>query len=74
MKFYFLAGPTEGLGKIIQRFPQKDWDDTPFPQGIELVSFFLTYTVGRCICPHAVISIIQDDRGMGGNYMSRGSR
>ncbi|XP_064019793.1 myotubularin-related protein 13 isoform X7 [Pogoniulus pusillus] len=30
------AGPTEGLGKIIQRFPQKDWDDTPFPQGIEL--------------------------------------
>ncbi|KAM6073952.1 myotubularin-related protein 13 isoform 11-T13 [Chlamydotis macqueenii] len=31
-----LAGPTEGLGKIIQRFPQKDWEDTPFPQGIEL--------------------------------------
>ncbi|XP_052569045.1 myotubularin-related protein 13 isoform X2 [Peromyscus californicus insignis] len=28
-------GP-EGLGKIIQRFPQQDWDDTPFPQGIEL--------------------------------------
>nr|XP_033783896.1 myotubularin-related protein 13 isoform X1 [Geotrypetes seraphini] len=26
----------EGLGKIIQRFPQKDWIDTPFPQGIEL--------------------------------------
>uniref|UniRef100_A0A7M4EBZ0 SET binding factor 2 n=1 Tax=Crocodylus porosus TaxID=8502 RepID=A0A7M4EBZ0_CROPO len=26
----------EGLGKIIQRFPQKDWNDTPFPQGIEL--------------------------------------
>uniref|UniRef100_A0A8B9QH63 SET binding factor 2 n=1 Tax=Apteryx owenii TaxID=8824 RepID=A0A8B9QH63_APTOW len=26
----------EGLGKIIQRFPQKDWEDTPFPQGIEL--------------------------------------
>uniref|UniRef100_F6YJ40 SET binding factor 2 n=1 Tax=Monodelphis domestica TaxID=13616 RepID=F6YJ40_MONDO len=24
------------MGKIIQRFPQKDWDDTPFPQGIEL--------------------------------------
>ncbi|NXK48217.1 MTMRD protein, partial [Chauna torquata] len=29
-------GPAEGLGKIIQRFPQKDWEDTPFPQGIEL--------------------------------------
>uniref|UniRef100_A0A8I5QKS9 SET binding factor 2 n=1 Tax=Homo sapiens TaxID=9606 RepID=A0A8I5QKS9_HUMAN len=31
-------GSGEGLGKIIQRFPQKDWDDTPFPQGIELGS------------------------------------
>ncbi|XP_015719490.1 myotubularin-related protein 13 isoform X2 [Coturnix japonica] len=30
------TGPAEGLGKIIQRFPQKDWEDTPFPQGIEL--------------------------------------
>ncbi|KAM6321898.1 myotubularin-related protein 13 isoform 4-T4 [Podargus strigoides] len=30
------TGPMEGLGKIIQRFPQKDWEDTPFPQGIEL--------------------------------------
>ncbi|XP_037584367.1 myotubularin-related protein 13 [Cebus imitator] len=29
-------GSGDGLGKIIQRFPQKDWDDTPFPQGIEL--------------------------------------
>ncbi|XP_028915382.1 myotubularin-related protein 13 isoform X4 [Ornithorhynchus anatinus] len=30
------TGSGEGLGKIIQRFPQKDWEDTPFPQGIEL--------------------------------------
>ncbi|XP_072475558.1 myotubularin-related protein 13 isoform X2 [Notamacropus eugenii] len=30
------TGSAEGMGKIIQRFPQKDWDDTPFPQGIEL--------------------------------------
>ncbi|XP_073664705.1 myotubularin-related protein 13 isoform X4 [Tursiops truncatus] len=29
-------GSGAGLGKIIQRFPQKDWDDTPFPQGVEL--------------------------------------
>ncbi|XP_060033175.1 myotubularin-related protein 13 isoform X5 [Erinaceus europaeus] len=29
-------GSGAGLGKIIQRFPQKDWEDTPFPQGIEL--------------------------------------
>uniref|UniRef100_A0A8C4V8K4 SET binding factor 2 n=1 Tax=Falco tinnunculus TaxID=100819 RepID=A0A8C4V8K4_FALTI len=36
IEFYLSAGPAEGLGKIIQRFPQKDWEDTPFPQGIEL--------------------------------------
>ncbi|XP_069479763.1 myotubularin-related protein 13 isoform X3 [Ambystoma mexicanum] len=30
------TGSGEGLGKIIQRFPQKDWSDVPFPQGIEL--------------------------------------
>uniref|UniRef100_A0A8D2LJK2 SET binding factor 2 n=1 Tax=Varanus komodoensis TaxID=61221 RepID=A0A8D2LJK2_VARKO len=30
------TGSGEGLGKIIQRFPLKDLDDTPFPQGIEL--------------------------------------
>ncbi|XP_040183909.1 myotubularin-related protein 13 isoform X2 [Rana temporaria] len=27
---------SEGLGKIIQRFPLTDWSETPFPQGIEL--------------------------------------
>nr|XP_020645587.1 myotubularin-related protein 13 isoform X4 [Pogona vitticeps] len=30
------TGSGEGLGKIIQRFPVSDLDDTPFPQGIEL--------------------------------------
>ncbi|XP_048342698.1 myotubularin-related protein 13 isoform X3 [Sphaerodactylus townsendi] len=30
------TGTAEGLGKIIQRFPLEDLDDTPFPQGIEL--------------------------------------
>ncbi|XP_053576567.1 myotubularin-related protein 13 [Bombina bombina] len=30
------TGSGEGYGKIIQRFPEKDWIDTPFPQGIEL--------------------------------------
>ncbi|ESO05166.1 hypothetical protein HELRODRAFT_77859 [Helobdella robusta] len=25
-----------GVGKIIQRFPEKDWDNCPFTQGIEL--------------------------------------
>lgn len=26
-------------GKIIQRFPEKDWPDTPFIAGIEWVNF-----------------------------------
>lgn len=26
-------------GKIIQRFPEKDWPDTPFIEGIEWVGF-----------------------------------
>ncbi|XP_064423329.1 myotubularin-related protein 13 isoform X2 [Latimeria chalumnae] len=30
------TGTGDGFGKIIQRFPQKDWDDVPFPQGVEL--------------------------------------
>uniref|UniRef100_A0A673JAT5 Myotubularin-related protein 13-like n=1 Tax=Sinocyclocheilus rhinocerous TaxID=307959 RepID=A0A673JAT5_9TELE len=30
-------GSGEGCGKIIQRFPKKDWDGTVFPQGVEMV-------------------------------------
>ncbi|XP_036390666.1 myotubularin-related protein 13-like isoform X3 [Megalops cyprinoides] len=30
------SGSGEGCGKIIQRFPDKDWDGTPFPQGVEM--------------------------------------
>nr|KAF6497565.1 SET binding factor 1 [Rousettus aegyptiacus] len=29
-------GSGEGQGQILQRFPEKDWVDNPFPQGIEL--------------------------------------
>uniref|UniRef100_A0A8C9RGP9 SET binding factor 1 n=1 Tax=Scleropages formosus TaxID=113540 RepID=A0A8C9RGP9_SCLFO len=30
------AGGSDGQGRILQRFPEKDWEDNPFPQGIEL--------------------------------------
>uniref|UniRef100_A0A8B9G037 SET binding factor 1 n=1 Tax=Amazona collaria TaxID=241587 RepID=A0A8B9G037_9PSIT len=30
------AGSRDGQGQILQRFPEKDWEDNPFPQGIEL--------------------------------------
>uniref|UniRef100_W5KEV6 SET binding factor 2 n=1 Tax=Astyanax mexicanus TaxID=7994 RepID=W5KEV6_ASTMX len=29
-------GSGEACGKIIQRFPKKDWDGTPFPPGVEM--------------------------------------
>ncbi|KPP67711.1 Sbf1 protein-like, partial [Scleropages formosus] len=29
-------GGSDGQGRILQRFPEKDWEDNPFPQGIEL--------------------------------------
>ncbi|XP_073671830.1 myotubularin-related protein 5 isoform X3 [Paramisgurnus dabryanus] len=29
-------GGSEGQGRIVQRFPEKDWEDNPFPQGLEL--------------------------------------
>uniref|UniRef100_A0A8D0A027 SET binding factor 1 n=1 Tax=Sander lucioperca TaxID=283035 RepID=A0A8D0A027_SANLU len=32
----YLLSKGEGLGRILQRFPEKDWEDSPFPQGIEL--------------------------------------
>lgn len=32
------AAEGEGQGRILQRFPEKDWEDSPFPQGTELVS------------------------------------
>uniref|UniRef100_A0A8C7RGH8 SET binding factor 2 n=1 Tax=Oncorhynchus mykiss TaxID=8022 RepID=A0A8C7RGH8_ONCMY len=30
------TGAGEGCGKIIQRFPKKDWEGTAFPQGVEM--------------------------------------
>uniref|UniRef100_A0A4W6E7X0 SET binding factor 2 n=1 Tax=Lates calcarifer TaxID=8187 RepID=A0A4W6E7X0_LATCA len=33
---FLSAGSGEGCGKIIQRFPKKDWEGTAFPQGVEM--------------------------------------
>lgn len=35
-KFYF-KGSGISSGIILQRFPEKDWSDTPFIEGIEWV-------------------------------------
>lgn len=44
MSFTTILGTTTDnqlltCGKIIQRFPEKDWPDTPFIAGIEWVNF-----------------------------------
>uniref|UniRef100_A0A671WRP9 SET binding factor 2 n=1 Tax=Sparus aurata TaxID=8175 RepID=A0A671WRP9_SPAAU len=36
LQVFLSAGSGEGCGKIIQRFPKKDWDGTAFPQGVEM--------------------------------------
>jgi hypothetical protein len=36
--FCVLLGNDSHQGKILQRFPEKDWPDTPFIEGMELVS------------------------------------
>lgn len=38
VSIFLSAGSGEGCGKIIQRFPKKDWEGTAFPQGVEMVS------------------------------------
>lgn len=48
------AGNVSGqpiCGKIVQRFPEKDWPDTPFIEGIEWVNIYLinlSYTTTTC--------------------------
>lgn len=42
LAFVETAGNVSGqpiCGKIVQRFPEKDWPDTPFIEGIEWVNF-----------------------------------
>uniref|UniRef100_A0AAY4EDI7 SET binding factor 1 n=1 Tax=Denticeps clupeoides TaxID=299321 RepID=A0AAY4EDI7_9TELE len=36
LSLFLSVGVSEGQGRILQRFPEKDWEDNPFPQGIEL--------------------------------------
>uniref|UniRef100_A0A8D3C2X9 SET binding factor 2 n=1 Tax=Scophthalmus maximus TaxID=52904 RepID=A0A8D3C2X9_SCOMX len=36
VSIFLSAGSGEGCGKIIQRFPKKDWEGTAFPQGVEM--------------------------------------
>lgn len=35
---YYISGSGISSGVILQRFPEKDWADTPFIEGIEWVT------------------------------------
>ena len=37
MQYYYVIGSGVSNGVILQRFPNTDWSDTPFIEGIELV-------------------------------------
>lgn len=37
-KHVHILGSGKRSGKILQRFPEKDWPDTPFIEGIEWVN------------------------------------
>lgn len=41
--FFLLLGSGTRTGKILQRFPEIDWADTPFIEGLEWVTIFLYY-------------------------------
>lgn len=47
-EFYDCLGSGKRSGKILQRFPEKDWSDTPFIDGIEWVSYL---TLNRAVRP-----------------------
>lgn len=36
-RIFVITGSGKRSGKILQRFPEKDWPDTPFIEGIEWV-------------------------------------
>lgn len=42
---YWFSGSGKRSGKILQRFPEKDWPDTPFIEGIEWVSHWITWFI-----------------------------
>lgn len=60
----------EGQGRILQRFPEKDWEDSPFPQGVELVSLMflckleakVEHTTYFHLMIHTCIVITEDKR------------
>ena len=64
MYFCSITGDGISQGKIIQRFPEKDWEDTPFVGGMELfcqpVGWILTPEMQE---PKFFVSLLSDNDG-----------
>jgi len=54
----FAQGETGG-GKVVQRFPEKDWPDVPFTPGIEMVIFPLYTLTDKYYNVHSHNTVIQ---------------
>lgn len=65
---FLSAGSGEGCGKIIQRFPKKDWEGTAFPQGVEMVS-----DNSLLLCKLKITQTEQSNSMLPGYFMYKGA-
>lgn len=63
-RLFSLSGSGEGCGKIIQRFPKKDWEGTAFPQGVEMVSTSLMPPITTSPTPTVFLSHVKHFFGL----------
>lgn len=69
---FFVVGNDTNQGKILQRFPQTDWPDTPFIEGMELVS--CEYATGCCSNDlHSGFVLVLPAARMGAVFATRGT-
>ncbi|XP_053369013.1 myotubularin-related protein 13 isoform X1 [Clarias gariepinus] len=64
------TGSGDGCGKIIQRFPKKDWDGTPFPQGVEMFSQPGGWRLSRERKPPTFFTVVLTDIDSDRHYCS----
>lgn len=74
IQYVMIVGGGVSSGAILQRFPEKDWSDTPFIEGIEWVKLlflrdkfnivsFPTYVVSFTVLSTARMGLIDGEAG-----------
>lgn len=64
------TGSGEACGKIIQRFPKKDWDGTPFPPGVEMFCQPGGWRLSRERSPPTFFTVVLTDMESDRHYCS----